>query len=222
MTIANAAAVAHVNKKGGTHSPCLLAITLELWQWCLERNIMISDQHVLGKLNTIFDSESISPFSQGVRNRPVCLSPIRPASPVRPLAFGPRDSTRGCVNNGLGTLQGLRLSTFQSDPSCPKQVSQDKTDIILVALLWPAQLWWPLLLSLLFEHPIFLPSSRHLLRAPADPRRIHPMFPRLHLAVFHVSRDSTRQCYGDSPFGVPPIYKENISISLETLEWLVC
>ena len=54
----NTAAVAHVNNKGGTHSPCLLAITLELWQWCLDRNIMISAQHVPGKLNTIADSES--------------------------------------------------------------------------------------------------------------------------------------------------------------------
>ena len=61
------------------------------------------------------------PLSQGVRNRPVCFSPIRPAYPVRQLASGPRGSTRGCVDNGLGTLQGLRLSTFQSDPSCPKQ-----------------------------------------------------------------------------------------------------
>ena len=54
----NTTAVAHVNNKGGTHSPCLLALTLELWQWCLERNIMISAQHVPGKLNTIADLES--------------------------------------------------------------------------------------------------------------------------------------------------------------------
>ena len=54
----NTTAVAHVNNKGGTHSPCLFALTLELCQWCLERNIMISAQHVPGKLNTIADSES--------------------------------------------------------------------------------------------------------------------------------------------------------------------
>ena len=56
-----------------------------------------------------------------MRNRPVCFSPIRPASPVYQLASGPRGSTRRCVDNGLGTLQGSRLSTFQSDSSCPKQ-----------------------------------------------------------------------------------------------------
>lgn len=78
----NTTAVAHVKNKGGTHSPCLLALILELWQWCLERNIMISAQHVPGKLNTIVDSElrvfndssnwkidpkMISPFSRGAK-----------------------------------------------------------------------------------------------------------------------------------------------------------
>ena len=41
--------------------------------------------------------------------------------------------------------------------------------------------------------PVLLPSSRHLLRVPADPQRIHPMFLRLHLEVFHVCGDSTRR-----------------------------
>ena len=61
------------------------------------------------------------PLSQGVRNRLVCFSPIHPAFPVRQLASGPRGTAHGCVDNGLGTLQGLRLSTLQSDPSCSKQ-----------------------------------------------------------------------------------------------------
>ena len=58
LRMAKTAVVAHVNYKGGSHSPCLLALTLELWQWFLERNIMISARHVPGKLNTIADSES--------------------------------------------------------------------------------------------------------------------------------------------------------------------
>ena len=52
-----------------------------------------------------------------------------------------------------------------------------------MAPLWPAQPWWPLLLSLLFEHPVLLSSSRHLLRDPADSRRIYPMFPRRHCHI---------------------------------------
>ena len=61
------------------------------------------------------------PISEGVQNRPVCLSPIHPTSPVRQLASGSRGTACGCVDNGLGTLQGLRLSTLQSDSSRPKQ-----------------------------------------------------------------------------------------------------
>ena len=54
----NTTAVAHVNNKGGTRSTCLVFLTLELWRWCLKRDIMISAQHVPGKLNTIADRES--------------------------------------------------------------------------------------------------------------------------------------------------------------------
>ena len=45
----------------------------------------------------------------------------QPTSPVRQLASGSRGTACGCVDNGLGTLQGLRLSTLQSDSSRPKQ-----------------------------------------------------------------------------------------------------
>ena len=109
---------------------------------------MIQAQHVPGKLNTIADSrvEGVQrqqrvedrpsndfPISEGVQNRPVCLSPIHPTSPVRQLASGSRGTACGCVDNGLGTLQGLRLSTLQSDSSRPKQTvsgqSRHHTDI---------------------------------------------------------------------------------------------
>ena len=97
---------------------------------------MISAQHVPGKFNTIADSESRVfndrsewkfrpsndfPLSQEVRNRPVCFSPIHSASPLRQLASGPRGTAHRCIDNGLGTVQGLCLSTLQSDPSCSKQ-----------------------------------------------------------------------------------------------------
>ena len=66
LRVDNTTAVAHVNSKGGTHSPCLLPLTLALWQWCLERNIMISAQHEPGKLNIIADC-NIIPIIPGPR-----------------------------------------------------------------------------------------------------------------------------------------------------------
>ena len=58
LRIDNTTAIAHVNCKGGTRPTCLTALALELWRWCLERDVVISAQHVPGKLNTITDTES--------------------------------------------------------------------------------------------------------------------------------------------------------------------
>ena len=201
-------AVAHVNNKGGTHSPCLLALTLELWQWCLERNIMISAQHVSGKLNTIADLESrvfndssewkiapqiISPFLKGCE---IDLFASRLSAQLPQYVSwrpDPEAVHADALTMDWAPFKGYAFPPFNLIPAVLNKVSQDKVDIILVAPIWTAQSWWPLLLNLLIEQPVLLLSSRHLLRDPADPQRIHPMFPRLHLAVFHVSGDSTKQ-----------------------------
>lgn len=54
----NTTAVAHVNNKGGTLSPQLVNLTLELWQDYLQRAILISGQHLPGKLYEVADRES--------------------------------------------------------------------------------------------------------------------------------------------------------------------
>ena len=60
VTLDNSMAVAYLNNKGGTHSVPLMSLTLEIWTWCLQRNILISAQHVPGKENTVADSESLT------------------------------------------------------------------------------------------------------------------------------------------------------------------
>lgn len=58
VTLDNSMAVAYLNNKGGTHSVPLMSLALEIWTWCLQRNVLISAQHVPGKENTIADLES--------------------------------------------------------------------------------------------------------------------------------------------------------------------
>ena len=58
LSIGNTTAVSYVKNKGGPRSTCLVELTLELRNWCLERNILVTAQHVPGKLNTVADSES--------------------------------------------------------------------------------------------------------------------------------------------------------------------
>ena len=90
-------------------------------------------------------------------------------------------------------LKGYAFPPFSLIAPVLKKVSQDKADLVLVAPVWQAQPWLPALLNVLIQNPVMMPNSKHLLRNPASPLRMHPMYPRLHLAVFHLSGNSTKQ-----------------------------
>ena len=58
LRIDNTIAVAHINKMGGTHSWHLCQLTIKVWNWCLDRRITISAEHLPGSLNQLADTES--------------------------------------------------------------------------------------------------------------------------------------------------------------------
>ena len=66
-------------------------------------------------------------------------------------------------------FKGYAFPPFNLISAVLNKVTQDRTDI-LVAPNWQAQPWWPLLLSLLVEQPVLIPSMRHLLKDPAVPQ----------------------------------------------------
>ena len=43
----NSTAVSYINKRGGTHSPTLIYLALEIWNFCISRQIWITARHVL-------------------------------------------------------------------------------------------------------------------------------------------------------------------------------
>ena len=55
----NTTAVTYVNKLGGTVSPKLNTIVRELRLWCMNRDVTLIAEHLLGVLNTIADQESL-------------------------------------------------------------------------------------------------------------------------------------------------------------------
>ena len=72
-------------------------------------------------------------------------------------------------------FKGYAFPPFNLILAVLNKVAQDKGDIILVAPLWQAKPWWPLLLSLLVEQPVLTPTTRHLSQDPSDPQRTHPI-----------------------------------------------
>ena len=58
LLIDNTTAVAYINHQGGTVSPMATEIAMDLWMWCLERDITIKAQYLPGVENVRADSES--------------------------------------------------------------------------------------------------------------------------------------------------------------------
>jgi len=69
------------------------------------------------------------------------------------------------------------------------KVTIDQTDLILIAPVWQAQPWWPVLLRLLISQAVLLSNGPTLLTDPTDLNRTRP---RLHLAVFHISTNVSK------------------------------
>ena len=58
LRLDNTTAIAYINNQGGTRSPSLTSLTLELWNWCLQQNILITAEHFPGVLNVQADRDS--------------------------------------------------------------------------------------------------------------------------------------------------------------------
>jgi len=58
LQLDNLTAVAYINNLGGTASPVLTSMARSLWLWALERDMVLSAQHIPRMLNTIADHES--------------------------------------------------------------------------------------------------------------------------------------------------------------------
>lgn len=98
-----------------------------------------------------------------------CLLLNLPAPQIRELAPGPRGIARGCPDNELDNLHGLRLFTLPLYPGCTEQsVLRPGRHHISCASLGSTALVPPFQ-GLLVDHPVLLPSSRHPLTDPASP-----------------------------------------------------
>jgi len=72
------------------------------------------------------------------------------------------------------------------------KVTIDKTDLILFAPVWEAPALVADSAETSMSQPVLLPNGPTLLKDPIDLNRVHPMYPRLSLAVFHISTNVSK------------------------------
>ena len=186
LKIDNTTAVAYINRRGGTISPRLSQLAKNLWLWCMERNILIQAQHVPGMMNSIADTESrAQPDRSDWKLSPVCFQKIHQIFvPLSVNLFATRLSAQlPMFISWKPDPLVMATDAFSMDWSnLPGKLyanppwgligrvlsvvhSQKVWELILVAPVWKAQAWYPLLLQLLVTEPLIIPQSRDTIQS---------------------------------------------------------
>ena len=98
-------------------------------------------------------------LSEGLLHRPVCVTSDASTCQIHQLEVRPPAFQSEAFSVNWKHLQGYAFPPFNLIARIPDKVMIDKTDLVLVAPIWQAQPWWPLLLGMLVQQPVLLPSS---------------------------------------------------------------
>ena len=202
----NKTAIFYINKMGGTRSHLVAHTACQLWQWCLQRGITLSAEHLPGSSNIIADRESrlLHSSEEWMLNRGIFSWMMEVLGPCQLDLFATRLNHQ--LNRYLSWKPdpfamatdafciswkdkgGYAFPPFALIGRCLQKVREERATLVLVAPTCSAQAWCPTLLELLISDPLLLPKRRDLLTDPFN--RFHPM-EDLQLAAWKVSGDST-------------------------------
>ena len=183
----NQVAVRYINTKGGTHSLTLNKEAIQIWTWCRQRNLTIQAEYLLGSQNEWADAESRKKAEMSDwRLDPVIFQQLQQVSgPLEIDLFAARHNTQlenyfswhpdpdaqgtDAFKYSWTTLKGYAFPPFCLVGRCLRKVIADKVwRLVVIAPVWPHQVWYPLLLDLLVEPPILLTQSATLLQDPKE------------------------------------------------------
>jgi hypothetical protein len=177
---------------GGTHCPKLLHLPLEVWEWCEKRNIFLLPQHIPGKTNVEVDAESrVKRDLNGWRIHPKVIAPLIRYCTVDLFASRLTHQLKQYVS-WRSDANAMHIDAFTMDwsnlvahafppfsllPAVLHKANKEGATLVLVAPLWTAQPWWPLLIELIVDYPIYLGNDPKLLQDVSNKGAIHPLFP---------------------------------------------
>ena len=199
--------LAYLRKQGGTRSSSLNAVAQELLRLCESQVVRLLPQFIPGHLNVLADSLSrrsqvlgfewmLCPqaFAELLRRWPATIDLFATSMTHRlPVYFSPMyDPMSAGTNAMLQSWDGLQAYAFPPFSLLPRVLAKVRVtrgqELTLVAPFWPQHHWFPDLLELLLEIPLFLPRRRDLLRQPHF-HHFHQNLSVLQLTAFRISGD---------------------------------
>ena len=208
----NITAVAYVNDMGGMISEVLDKLSIEIWNWCQERNIFLTAQYVPGIENQAADfmSRHFSDSSEW-KLKPEIFSRIcshffipdidlfasRLNCQIQNFAswmFDPQASYTDAFTLSWSDFTPYIFPPFSLIGKIIDKVLHDKVaKAIIIVPFWPTQNWFSLLLSVLISLPARLPRHGDLLTLPHT-GDLHPLRRKLNLIACTISgKDSCQK-----------------------------
>ena len=159
----NTTVVAYINKQGGSHSHSLLCLVVDLFLWQQTQDIAIWARHIPGCQNVIGLVDRLSRL-----NQPITTEWRLHPEIVTQIFWSPTPEPRALLIDALlQDWQGRSMFMFPPFPLLSKVIQKLRTtqqgEVILIASWWQSQPWFPHLLCLCVDHPLFFPYSRDLL-----------------------------------------------------------
>ena len=216
----NTTAVHYINKQGGTHSRALNELTMLLLTWCQKRAISLLARHIVGSLNVLADHlsrDQIDPKEWTLSSQVTSKIFEHWGTPQVDL-FANRWNHRlpnyvsPCPDPDAWGVDALSISwtglvgyAYPPGSLLPKVLAKmvlEPCELILIAPLWPARVWYAKLLSLCTHVPLSLPEWKTLLRQPRAGKYASPdCRHRLNLHAWRLSsrHSSHRVFHPDQP-----------------------
>ena len=157
----------YFTRMGGTKSPVLARLAIDLWEWCLQQKIHVKAQYLPGVLNIRADRESrVMLDLHDWKLDPLVLAELNQLwGPLEVDLFASRLSTKlprfyswrpdpqaeavDAFSQDWSSVKGYAFPPFALIGRCLKQIlDQQVSFLVLVAPVWQAQPWYPLLLEM--------------------------------------------------------------------------
>lgn len=179
----NTTAMASVNKMGSTKRK-INNIVRDLWLWCKEKDIYLTVSYIEGKKNIEADKASRE-FNANIEwslnqrvfelviqrygNMDIDLFASRLNHKIEKYISWKPDPMAVYINAWHVEWDfklGYCFPPFSLIPSVLQKVEEDLAEIVLIAPLWPTQIWFPKLMELLVKDPIILPKVKNMIVNP--------------------------------------------------------
>ena len=201
----NTMSVAEINQMGSTTSESLMQITAKLWKYCLEKNMLITAEHLKVILNTTADELSrVFRDSSNWELGPKIFKQISIIWGLIHLDLF-ADRTNHQVNQYVswrpdplamatdalsvkwGNHAAYEFPPFCLIGRCLSKIAKDECGLIMITPLWQTATWWPLALQMSTMDPIMLPKTQKMITGPQG--ESHPLVETnmLNLIVWKVS-----------------------------------